>query len=71
MPTVIRYVNCLSFRCHDADRVKDPLASYGAENVAKIRAAAAKYDPRQIFQTRVPGGFKISSVHDNASKTEL
>lgn len=54
-----------------ADGYQDPLASYGAENVAKIRAAASKYDPKQSFQTRVPGGFKISKVSEAAIKTEL
>jgi hypothetical protein len=43
-----------------ADAYQDPLASYGAENVEKIRAAARKFDPRGIFQTKAPGGFKIS-----------
>jgi hypothetical protein len=50
--------------------VQDPLSSYGPDNVAKIRAAAKKYDPKQVFQTRVPGGFKISKVKDER-KTEL
>lgn len=45
--------------------------SYGAENVAKMRAAAKKYDPEQVFQIRVPGGFKISKVKDFELKTEL
>ncbi|KAI8936156.1 hypothetical protein NX059_007651 [Plenodomus lindquistii] len=45
-----------------ADSDQNPLESFGASNVAKIRAAAAKYDPEGIFQTRVPGGFKISRV---------
>lgn len=44
------------------DKDQNPLESYGPENVAKIRAAAAKYDPDGIFQTLVPGGFKISGV---------
>lgn len=41
---------------------QDPLASYGAENVEKMKAAAAKYDPSEVFQHLVPGGFKISKV---------
>lgn len=45
-----------------ADEVQDPLGSYGPENVAKMRAAAAKYDPTGVFQTMMPGGFKISKV---------
>lgn len=43
-----------------ADAYQDPLASYGADNLEKIRAAATKYDPNGVFQTKVPGGFKIS-----------
>ncbi|KAH6616246.1 hypothetical protein C7974DRAFT_401462 [Boeremia exigua] len=54
-----------------ADGSQDPLGSYGPANVAKIRAAAAKYDPKQIFQTRAPGGFKISKTGQPLSKTEL
>jgi hypothetical protein len=45
-----------------ADAYQDPLASYGSENVEKIRAAAKKVDPEGIFQTKAPGGFKISRV---------
>lgn len=45
-----------------ADKTQKPLESYGAENVRKIRDAAAKYDPSGFFQHRVPGGFKISDV---------
>lgn len=45
-----------------ADPSQDPMASYGAENLAKIKAAAEKYDPKGVFQSRVLGGFKISKV---------
>jgi hypothetical protein len=45
-----------------ADITQDPLASYGAENVKKMKAAAKKYDPEGVFQNLVPGGFKISKV---------
>jgi hypothetical protein len=45
-----------------ADKQQDPLASYGAENVEKIRAAAKKVDAQGVFQTKAPGGFKISRV---------
>lgn len=45
-----------------ADISQKPLESYGAENVVKIRAAAEKYDPHGVFQTMMPGGFKISKV---------
>lgn len=45
-----------------ADKSQDVLASYGAENVRRMKEAAAKYDPEQVFQKLVPGGFKISEV---------
>jgi hypothetical protein len=45
-----------------ADVIQDPLGSYGAANVQHMRDVAAKYDPTGIFQTRIPGGFKISRV---------
>lgn len=41
---------------------QDPLSSYGANNVAKMRAAAEKYDPQGVFQRLCPGGFKISAI---------
>ncbi|KAM0558281.1 hypothetical protein ACHAPJ_004975 [Fusarium lateritium] len=47
-----------------ADKSQDPLGSYGAENIKKMKDAAAKYDPEQVFQKLVPGGFKISDVKD-------
>ncbi|KAG7417235.1 hypothetical protein LZL87_007037 [Fusarium oxysporum] len=47
-----------------ADKSQDPLGSYGAENIKKMKDAAAKYDPQQVFQKLVPGGFKISDVKD-------
>jgi hypothetical protein len=45
-----------------ADKSQQPLASYGLENVKKLRNAAAKYDPGEVFQKLCPGGFKISDV---------
>lgn len=45
-----------------ADFTQDPLSKYGQENVAHIREVAAKYDPVGVFQTRMPGGFKITKV---------
>lgn len=45
-----------------ADGSQDPLGSYGADNVRFLREVAARYDPDRVFQTRVPGGFKISRV---------
>ncbi|MCJ1307058.1 hypothetical protein MMC25_000704 [Agyrium rufum] len=37
----------------------DPIAGYGAANQNAIRAASKKYDPRQVWQNQVPGGFKL------------
>jgi hypothetical protein len=45
-----------------ADASQDPLASYGTENVEKLRSVAAKYDPDQVFQRLCPGGFKIPAA---------
>ncbi|KXJ90076.1 hypothetical protein Micbo1qcDRAFT_136211 [Microdochium bolleyi] len=45
-----------------ADPTQAVLASYGEENVKKVRDAAAKYDPEGVFQKLCPGGFKISEV---------
>ncbi|KAI0106766.1 FAD-binding domain-containing protein [Daldinia grandis] len=44
------------------DGSQDPFSTYGEENIKKMKEAAAKYDPTGVFQTRVPGGFKISKV---------
>lgn len=46
-----------------ADKSQQPLASYGMDNVKKMRDTAAKYDPEQVFQKLCPGGFKISDVN--------
>ncbi|RGP66183.1 6-hydroxy-d-nicotine oxidase [Fusarium sporotrichioides] len=45
-----------------ADFTQDPLSTYGSENVDFIRKVAKKYDPEGVFQTRFPGGFKITKV---------
>ncbi|OGM43028.1 hypothetical protein ABOM_009303, partial [Aspergillus bombycis] len=45
-----------------ADFSQNPLGSYPKENVDYMRKVAAKYDPTGAFQTRFPGGFKISRV---------
>ncbi|KAF3934473.1 hypothetical protein ABW19_dt0202809 [Dactylella cylindrospora] len=38
---------------------QDPIASYGAESVARLAEAKKKYDPDNVFGTLVEGGFKI------------
>ncbi|KAI1070408.1 hypothetical protein LB507_010233 [Fusarium sp. FIESC RH6] len=45
-----------------ADFTQDPLSTYGKENVDYLKKVATKYDPAGVFQTRMPGGFKISKV---------
>lgn len=45
-----------------AYKTQDPLASYGQKNYAHIQAMAEKYDPIGVFQTMVPGGFKITKA---------
>jgi hypothetical protein len=45
-----------------ADADQNPLGSYGVDNVKFLKDVAAKYDPTGVFQTRVPGGYKISKV---------
>ncbi|KAL8710037.1 MAG: hypothetical protein Q9220_005308 [cf. Caloplaca sp. 1 TL-2023] len=42
-----------------ADKSQDPLGSYGAGNLERLRQASRKYDPRGVFQGMVPGGFKL------------
>ncbi|KAH6658353.1 6-hydroxy-D-nicotine oxidase [Truncatella angustata] len=42
-----------------ADKTQDPIGTYGDENIAFLREASAKYDPGQILQDRLPGGFKL------------
>jgi FAD/FMN-containing dehydrogenase len=38
---------------------QDPISGYGAANKAQLQAVSRKYDPRGVFQTQVPGGFKL------------
>lgn len=45
-----------------ADFTQDPLSTYGEKNIDHIREVATKFDPTGVFQTRMPGGFKISKV---------
>lgn len=50
-----RYINYVN-------QEQNPLKSYGAENVAFMKEVSKEYDPTGFFQTRVSGGFKISTV---------
>ncbi|PTB65129.1 FAD-binding domain-containing protein [Trichoderma citrinoviride] len=38
---------------------QSPLASYGADNLNFLRRVSKKYDPTGVFQSKVPGGFKL------------
>ena len=42
-----------------ADISQPVLQSWGESNIGKLRAASKKYDHKGVFQTQVPGGFKI------------
>lgn len=42
-----------------ADISQKVLQSWGADNVAKLKAVSKKYDPQGVFQKQVPGGYKI------------
>lgn len=44
---------------NDAFMTQKVLSSYGADSFAKMKAVSAKYDPHGMFQTQVPGGFKL------------
>ena len=45
-----------------ADKSQNPLASFGAENLAKMKEVAQQYDPEGVFQIQSPGGFKLSNA---------
>ncbi|KAM3426436.1 hypothetical protein NHJ13734_009465 [Beauveria thailandica] len=44
---------------NDASRDQNPLASYGQANVARLKAVAHKYDPKDVFQNLQNGGFLL------------
>lgn len=37
-----------------------PFCGYGKDSLEFLREVAAKYDPGEVFQKLVPGGFKVS-----------
>lgn len=50
----------MSFRYMNyADGSQDVLSSYGEEGVRTMLAVSQRYDPRGVFQSRAPGGFKL------------
>lgn len=38
---------------------QDPIKGYGEKSLAFLREVSRKYDPGQVFQRQVPGGFKL------------
>lgn len=47
---------------NDASRDQNPIASYGAANVLKLKEIAEKYDPERVFQDLQSGGFLLKNV---------
>jgi hypothetical protein len=43
-----------------AYETQTPIQGYGPDAVAKLKAASSTFDPDQVFQKQVPGGFKLS-----------
>lgn len=43
-----------------ANETQDPLGSYGAENIMKLREISQRYDPGQVFHRFCQGGFKLT-----------
>lgn len=48
-----------------ASQFMDPIATYGAANVAKLVSVSKKYDPAQVFQNLHPGHFKLAKGPPN------
>ncbi|KAI0117947.1 putative FAD-binding oxidoreductase [Nemania sp. FL0031] len=44
---------------NDAAVSQDVIGHYGNKSVAKLRGVQRRYDPREVFQKLVPGGFKL------------
>ena len=45
-----------------ADGFQKPLDTYGPKNIQLLKDVASKYDPEEVFQKRIPGGFKVSKI---------
>ncbi|KAF3043675.1 hypothetical protein E8E12_006061 [Didymella heteroderae] len=50
-----------------ASQFEDPISSYGATNVQKLKAVSAKYDPASVFINLMPGHFKLGKGAPNPS----
>ena len=44
------------------------LESYGEENLARMRAVQAAYDPGHVFQRLVPGGQKLPPANAHSAR---
>ncbi|PGH10152.1 hypothetical protein AJ79_05507 [Helicocarpus griseus UAMH5409] len=51
---------------NDASYKQSPLQGYGAESLAALQAASAKYDPQGVFQRLQNSGFLLSKVEASA-----
>ena len=38
---------------------QEPMKSYGPDNLGFLQKVARNYDPKRLFQTQLPGGFKL------------
>lgn len=47
---------------NDASRDQNPIASYGAANVQRLKAIAEKYDPDRVFQNQQAEGFLLRDL---------
>ncbi len=47
---------------NDAGRDQDPLSSYGAANIARLKAVAGAYDPHHVFQNLQYDGFLLRKL---------
>lgn len=57
-----RGLNVSHIYMNDAARDQDPLATYGSDNVQRLKEVAAIYDPGQVFQNLQNDGFLLRSV---------
>jgi hypothetical protein len=55
LDVIVRYIGSHSVP-------QDPFQTYGEASIREMREAMVKYDPSGVFQTRVPGGFKLSQT---------
>lgn len=57
-----RGLNVSHIFMNDAARDQNPIATYGSENVQRLKKIAAKYDPGQVFQVLQNDGFLLRKV---------